>query len=167
MIKPPSLFKDYTLIFSGDPALDLPDFTPVEASDEDKQKAIDARILALKNARDTGQWPLKQGESPTLFHFASDPGLARDYFDAEVQRAHARKKPLSVQEMAVIAFRIMLRKVENAGGLKVEFEDVDGYRIVSAAFVEKLYAIPEIGRMLVQELGSLAFERMIDPLPFT
>ena len=164
MIKLPSVQRDFTLIYSGDPALDLPAFASDSASDDEKQASLEARAQALKVARETGNWPIKAGESPTLFHFTPDPGLAYDYFESEIRRGHQRKKPLSAHELAVLIFRIALRKVENIGPLKLEFEDIDGYRLVSAKFVESIYALGDVGRALVAELGALAYERIRDPI---
>jgi len=163
VIKPPSIIaKEFPLVYSGDPALDLPPFAPDAAGDDEKKSALKARLHAFKVACETGDWAAitKPGESPTVFYFTPTPGLGLDYFESTAANAARAKKPLSAQEMGALVFRIALRRVENLGKLKVDFEEVDGYRLVSATFVEALYQFGQIGRDLVSELGAAAFEHI-------
>lgn len=152
MIKPPSLQKVYTLVFSGDPALDLP---------EDAEE----KALALKNARETGNWPIRPGESPTLFHFDPVSHLV-PYIHGEVSRGK-----LIDEELAALVFRLALSKVDGFGDRKVEFErDEDGHRVIAGSSMAMFYdvgrdaGLPDLGRQIVYELGGLVFARARDPI---
>jgi len=68
VIKPPSLIREYTWIWSKDPALDSP---PNGAA----KKVLTEWERRLKNARDTGVYDgvMKAGEKPTTFGLQAIP----------------------------------------------------------------------------------------------
>lgn len=68
MIKPPSLVREYTWIWSKDPALDAP---PAGSS----KKTLTEWTRRLKNARDTGRYDgvMKAGEKATTFQLRLIP----------------------------------------------------------------------------------------------
>jgi hypothetical protein len=145
MIKLPSQQFEYTLVYSGDPALDLPSDAP-------------ARDKALEVARDTGQWATitRGGEQPTLFHVRPIVGTLLDWLAGEIQR-----RELSGPEAAVLALRLALRKVEGFGDHEVKTERADARSPALATFkiIDALYAIDGAGREIVQELGDLVLLR--------
>jgi hypothetical protein len=151
MIKPPSQQFDYTLIFSGDPSLNLP-------------SEPDARAKALEVARENGAWEpiIGAGETPTLFHVRPLGGAALDWLISE-----GRRRSSSELELHVLALRLSLTKVDGFGDHKVTTEraGTEGeFRIASMKIIDALYAIPEVGRDVVQELGGLIWRRAIGGL---
>jgi hypothetical protein len=150
MIKPPSQQFEYTLIFSGDPSLNLPANTPENPT---------ARERALEVARETGQWEalVHPGEMPTLFHVKPLGGAVFDWLVSEARRRNA-----SEAEMHVLALRLALTKVDGLGEHKVTTEAAgfEGeFRIASTKIIDALYSIEGVGRVVVQELGSLVWQR--------
>lgn len=146
MIKPPSQQFEYTLIFSGDPALNLP---------EDKEE----RAKALEVARETGQWAtvLHVGQVPTTFRVRPITGPLLDWMSGEIQR-----RKLLNHEAAPFALRLALVGIEGFGEHKVESEraGVDGeFKIATLKIIEALYSVDGVGRDVVQELGSLVMAR--------
>lgn len=152
MIKPPSLIHDYTLIYSGDPALNLP-------SDEEE------RDRALKTARETGKWDalLTGKEQPTIFHLRPIVGTALDYLIGQRERLQ-----LTDAELAVLALRLALKRVENFGEHKVvHYKDKDhGVVLASTAIIDAIYTEggAEHGRKIVGELGGLVIGKALEAL---
>ena len=152
MIKPPSIQKEYTLIFSGDPALDLPEET-------------EARDLALKVARETGNWPIKPGQEPTLFGLDPMSGMALTWMYSEMAR-----KELTQIEIAEMSLRLTLKSVTNFGSHSVTFDTGGPFRLVSSQFINTLYSFgvdlgtPNAGRTVIGELGGVAFLRAREPV---
>lgn len=148
MIKPPSQIHEYSIIFSGDSALNLP--VP-EA----------ARERALSVARETGQWDplLLAGESPTVFHVVPIHGAALDWLTGEMQR-----NGLIGAEAAALALRLALRSIDGFGEHKVKMVREDGHLLASMETINALYAIDVIGRDVVQEIGGVCFERAFSGL---
>lgn len=149
MIKAPSQQFEYTLIFSEDPALNLP------SVDAEREKALDV-------ARETGLWEplLHVGETPTLFHVRPIGGALLDWLAGEMSR-----RALSTPEACVLALRCALRSVEGFGDQKVKHERVDGFSLATMEIINSLYAIDRIvGRQIVQELGSIVLARAFEGL---
>jgi len=151
MIKPPSQQFEYTLIFSGDPSLNLP-----------SDRA--ARDKALEVARETGQWSaiLHTGEVPTIFTVRPISGALLDWVISE-----GRRRDLSEAELHVLALRAALTKVEGFGDNRVGTESAghEGeFRVATMKIVDALYAIDGIGRAVVQELGGIVWRRAIEGL---
>jgi hypothetical protein len=145
------LQNDYTVIFSGDPSLDLP---------ENK----DERARVLRVAHQTGNWDtlIKAGEKPTLFHLRHISGAARDYLDGE----NARRR-LGPAEFATLIFRLGLKRIDNLDDFKVEHEVMDGFPIAKVDIVNKLRAAVEIGDAIVAEISEVIARKTfqaIDPL---
>lgn len=153
MIRPPSIQKEYTLIYSDDPALDLP-------SDADEKERV------LKVARETGKWPVREGEKATVFTFTPLDGVVQTYIYGEIGRRN-----LNHAEIAELIFRYALRRVDNFGNEKVTFEkDGNGHRRVDDKFLNVLYAVgndagmSDLGRTIISELGALVLMRTREPL---
>lgn len=142
MIKPPSIQAEYTLIYSGDPALNLPE------SDA-------ARDHALKVMRETGEWKLVEGGQPTLFHLRPLTGTEFAWLQGE----HARRDLADV-ELAALALRLALVRIDNFGDVKVKrTTNDDGITLASLDVINALYAVADEGRVIVGELGGLVFMR--------
>jgi hypothetical protein len=144
VIKPPSLVADYTLIYSGDPALNLP------ADDAERE-----RVLEL--ARETGNWRdlLIEGDPPTLFQMRPLPGSVYDYWCGEV-----RRRELVDREAAALLFRLALTKIDNFGKLVVEHIKVDGHRIAKVDTLDQIYAaLGGTGSLVVAELANHVLHR--------
>ncbi len=154
MFLPPSVLKDYALVFSGDPALMLP-------TDEKEREA------ALTVARDTGNWTplLIAGEEPTLFYVRQLSGTTFTWMASQQKR-----KRLSQQELCELALRLALRKVENFGKFRVEFVSDDGQTLASTDVIDAIYGLgesigkTELGRDAVAELGSAVIHRATEGL---
>jgi len=145
MIKPPSIQNEYTLIYSGDPALNLPD-EPVE------------HAHALKVARETGAWPISLGHAATEFHVRPLTGSHIEWLQGEYTR-----RELTDLELAALSLRLALTKVINFGDVVVRHETHnDGHRLATRDVVNALYAVPEHGTRIVMELGSHLFVRGSD-----
>lgn len=144
MFKPKSLVSEYTLIYSGDPALDLP-------TDEAQRDAV------LKSARETGKYPIKSGEHATVFRVRPIPGTSYSWFTAEV-----RRKDLSGLEMFELAFRLALKSIDNFGDVKVKRIKVDGHELATREVLDALYTLGDVGRSIVAELGAIVTEHAAD-----
>lgn len=143
MIKPPSVQNEYTLIYSGDPALNLPE-------DEAERKRV------LDQARETGNWePLLGGEPPTLFRIRPLFGDTLNWWDGERGRLQ-----LGGLEAAALALRLTLRKVENLPGVKVELQKERGQLMVKPETIAALYeACGDEAQLVIQELSAFVIER--------
>lgn len=174
MLKAPSLQTGYTLVFSGDPALNLPAIPaalPSDASAEqvaERDAVIADRQNQLRVARETGRWDKLciAGERPTLFHLKPLSGSTYTWLASEADRRELR--PAETMELAL---RLALDSIENLGAIKVSFEkSEDGQRLVKRSVIDDLYAIgidagdAELGRAVVQELGSCVLVRAQEPL---
>ena len=144
MLTPRSLQSEYTLIYSGDPALQI----PADAA---------AAELAFRVARETGKWDalIKSGEQPTLFHVRPIPGTSWTWFLGEFNR-----RSLVQLEAAELALRLALRGVANLGEHKVKLAERDGHEIAAREAFDLLYSLGdgELGRGVVSELGSIVIQ---------
>ncbi len=144
MIKPPSVQNEYTLIYSGDPALNLP-------TDETERETV------LRVAHETGRWDALLGsESPTLFHVRPLPGTVFDWLLGERIRGN-----LTDVETWTLALRLALRRVDNFGKHEVKTaRNDDGHVLADVAIIDALYAeAGGLGRDIVAELGTAVIER--------
>jgi hypothetical protein len=154
VLKPASLQGEYSLIYSGDPSLDLPD-------DETE------RARLVRHAQRTGQWPLRAGSEPTVFHLRPMTGTMLDWWHGETVRRN-----LAGYELASLALRMTLVRIDNFGGHKVaHVKNDDGVALATDASIDALYSIdpddPSVGRTVVAELGNHVIERAtkkLDPL---
>lgn len=165
----PSLVAEYPLVFSGDPALELPaipELTPESTPEVIKQ--AQERDTQLRVARETGDWPriTRSGEQPTVFWCRQIHGMALTWLQGEAVRGE-----LGNAEGTELAFRLALVRVENLGGLKVKTERFDDQVLVSETTLNTIYDIgrdanlPELGRAIVLELGGLALLRAMQGVP--
>jgi hypothetical protein len=148
IIKPPSQQSEYSLIFSGDPSLNLP-ADPA------------AREKALEIARERGDWaPLvAPGETPTVFHLRPIAGALFDWAISECQR----RKTLDPETYA-FALRLALVKIDNFGDHKIKLERAGHereFKIASSETLDALYAVEGVGRQVVQELGEIVWGKAI------
>jgi hypothetical protein len=153
MIHQPSLKPkaETTLIYSRDPALNLP---------EDP----DARAKALEVARDTGKWSelLGPGAQPTYFHIRIPTGATWNYLAGEIMRQR-----MLDSEAAAFALRVALIKVDNFGDHKVDrvVDQVHGETMAGKAIINAIYTeAGEYGRDIVEELGTYVLERGKNPI---
>lgn len=169
MLKAPSLQHRYTLVFSEDPALDLP-VVPELAHDATQEQRDEAEKLEkerehkLKVARETGRWDdlCRPGMEPTLFTFEPITGTTLTWLQGE-----ARRRNLGNEEGIELAFRLSLRDVTNLGKFKVDDVVEDGRRLATAATIDALYALGReagdatLGRRLIIELGVVVYARAV------
>jgi hypothetical protein len=111
VIKPPSLIREYTWIWSRDPALNAPDPSdkPPAGSPPDVLKAWDERLAdwdrRMEQARDTGQYDgvLKPGERPTRFTIRSIPADLWMYLGGLVSDGSIKRPewPIWVARLAI------------------------------------------------------------------
>lgn len=147
MLTAPSLQNEFALVFSGDPALDLP-------ADETE------RNEALRRARETGNWPLLAGAEPTLFKCRPLTGAPVTWLIGESGR-----RRLSQQELFELAFRMALTGVTNLGSLKVKHTlSEDGHKLVDSATLAAIYAIGDgsVGHQVVIEIGAEVLGRAME-----
>lgn len=156
MIKPPSLQSEFDLVFSEDPALDLPD------ASTDEGKAERDRLLRV--GRETGKWPIKPGETPTLFRIEPLTGLALEYVDGEIIRSR-----LTEPEVRTLIFRLGVKKIENLD-VALTYTKIDGRRALSDETTDailgigKAEGVPEVGRAIVNQIGILIWNRSREPV---
>lgn len=159
MIKPPSQQFPYTLVYSGDPALNLP-----TDPDGDEARTKLLRAKALEVARDTGDWTalIHTGEVPTLFTVRPITGALLDWMMSE-----ARRRESTAAEVHVFALRVALTKIDGFGDARVETAPAgrEGeFRIATMKIIDALYAVEGVGRDVVQELGSIVWQRALEGL---
>lgn len=160
MIKPRSLTKETTWIWSQDPALDTP---PADAPDE----ARDVWIDRLRIARATNQWDglIKAGEKPTRFSVRIIPGT---YWRALLDSfAVGKYGPSSIAAMSV---RLALRSVSDlidAEGrpVNVEFSDISGFGPCAKQAVVDV--LDSFSPAIVIELADFIAERQNQPGPLS
>ena len=161
MIKAPSLVREYTWIWSGDPALDAP---PDHA--DAKQKKAWAK--KLENAQDYGTWDalLKPGQKPTRFTLRIVPGsLWRELGDG--YRA-GRFGDASVNALTV---RLALKGIsdlttdENGNSTEVSVEFAEMGALGSIAKQEIVDVLDAFSPMIVNELANYIAKRQAAPSP--
>lgn len=152
MLRPPSLQHEYTLIFSGDPALVLP---------EDPEE----RANALRVARETGKWDalIQAGQQPTMFHVRPLPQSTFRWLIGE-----ATRRNLQGFEMTILALRLALRRIDNFGthSGKVQLEKNDEQQLAKIDVIDALFNVDpddvDVGRRVVDELGTEILRRAGD-----
>ena len=157
MLAAPSLQNEYTLCFSGDPALDLPAL-PAE-DDPGHAAAVAAREIKLKNARETGSWPIKPGETPTIFRFKPVGGSAVRWWSGQSQR-----ESLSALEDIELMFRLALVGVDGLPGVTMQHDKRGKFPLVTIATMDQIYA-SGAGPAAVVELGAYIAERSLGGVP--
>jgi hypothetical protein len=173
MLRLPSVQFEYTLVFSGDPALNLPEVPDLAEEEADPAVLAKHKELAtergrlLRVARETGNWGalLHAGAEPTMFQMRPIHGMALVYLSGEATRGQFVKA-----ETVALAFRLALMRIDNLGGLQVkrDAKAANGLGLVTAATMEKIYDIgldlgtPQLGRSVVAELGEIVLERALE-----
>lgn len=162
---PPSLQREYTLCFSGDPALDLPELPEIDrdtasaAEIEAFDKIAADREVKLKAARDHGTWPVRAGQRATLFRFRQVGGSAVRWWFGESQRQR-----MSAVEDIELMFRLALVGIDNIEGVTVRHDKSGKFPLVSVATMDEIYA-SGAGPAAVLELGTVVAERAIGGVP--
>ena len=158
MIKPQSVQNEYSLIFSGDPALSLP---------EDPEE----RTRVLRIAQQTGNWTalVVPGQVPTVFHFRNLEHSDIAWLDGEHQLSTEHGRPLGNIEYLTLAVRLALRSVDNFGTHKVEHKQLGSQRkVATAAIVNAIHAAAgKLGPELLTEFAVHIINRgsgQLDPL---
>ena len=161
MLAAPSLQHPFTLCFSGDAALDLPAVPPAPPNETPEQMAVreGPRNLALKNARETGNWPIKPGETPTIFRFRPVGGSAVHWWSGQSQR-----ESLSALEDIELMFRLALDGIDGLPGVTVQHDKRGKFPLVTVATMDQIYA-SGAGSAAVIELGAYIAERSIGGVP--
>jgi len=151
MLAPPSLQSEYALVYSGDPALNLP-------ADETE------RANALRISRETGRWAsiTHVGQEHTAFLFRPIHGVARTWMANQ-----ARAKELTPDAVIELVFRLALVRVDNLPGLQLKHERVDGLPLLTLASMDQLYSLGtgDLGRDVVIELGDVVLTRTLQGVP--
>lgn len=149
MIKPASLVNDFTLIWSADPALDLP-ADPVE------------RARMLKVARETGDWPLREGQQPTAFQFHDLTREEIGWWRGECESSTIHGRPLSDVESSDLLLRLAIRGIDNFGKVKIERKQAaKGIQLAKPDFIEALHAAAPTA---LGEFADVLIERMKEHL---
>lgn len=150
MIKSPSLVNEYTLIYSGDPALSLPE-DPTE------------RERVLRVARETGDWkPILGGQGePTLFHFRQLTRTDLGWLHGEGQHSTEHGRPLSPLEFNDLVIRLAIRSVDNFGSHKVERKQIKRDRwLATTDIVEAIHSEGgKLGAAILGEFSDFIIER--------
>lgn len=154
----PSLQNDYTFISVADPALTWPEV--------DESAAVDVRALQIKEreraitvARETGEYPVREGQAPVTYRLRQIKGTTFDWF-----QGHIRREQLGELESQAFLMRLGLVEVDGLGKVSVGTpERVDGHIIAPAAIVDVLYEM--VGRGIVAEIAGHLFGRATAPLP--
>lgn len=147
MITPVTRPAHYFLVWSRDPALELP------ADDEERRKA-------LSQARETGDWEplIKPGEKPTLFkcrHLDRDVLWEWDQY----RDKNGNDKSATLKGWSLLV-RAALEDVHNFGGVKLPKRVKDHetqLMVVPATFLTNFSG--DIVDVLVLELGMAILER--------
>lgn len=156
MIKIPSTFKEYSAIYSRDPALaqspiapDGKDATPDAVAKY--EAAVKERAHKMRVARETGDYSSLRVEGagePTLFQMRQ---LTADAY------AYIIGHGGSDIDTNVLAFRYALRSVVNWPGAEVTLADHPQLgQIASLSFFDKLGVPPQLAVAIAIELGDLA-----------
>lgn len=160
MIKPRSLTRETTWIWSQDPALDAPPADAPEAAQE-------AWALRLKVARDTNQWDgvIKPGEKPTRFSVRIIPGT---HWRALLDSFAAGK--IGPSSIAAMSVRLALRSVADltdaeGRAIVVEFADISGFGPCAKQKVVDVLDSYSAG--IVLELADFVAERQNQPGPLS
>lgn len=121
MIKPVSLQGNYTMVWSLDPSLDLPEYADDPQLDDAanklaREKVERERARLLRIARQTGNWTeiTKPGEHPTYFTFGHLTHNEFSWIGGEIQR-----KGMGGHEANDLFFLVAIRQIENFGDVKV------------------------------------------------
>jgi hypothetical protein len=151
MIKAPSVQREYTFIWSGDPALSLP-------TDDDE------RARVLKVSRDTGDWsPLvAAGKQPTLFTLAHLSRTEIGWWEGERSNSPRNGgRPLSSMEASDLLVRLALHSVENFKG-SVQRRNAGPVSLADESIINAIFE--KFGAGALAELADAIVERALNPI---
>lgn len=153
MIKTPSLQSGFALVWSGDPALKLPE----DAAERER---------ALKQASETGNWAplIAEGQQPSVFHFEALTRAELGWWDGERRHSAAFGRPLSPIETNDLLIRVALRRVDNFGAIKVERVTIGGIGQADPRVIE---AINAAAPTALAEFADAIIERSRNPRPLS
>lgn len=159
MIKPPSLQTDYTFISAGDPALQWPEVDENAPADEAAAQ-VKERERAITTARDTGQYPIREGQTPVMYRLRQIKGSAFDWF-----QGHIKREQLGDLEAQALLMRMGLVEIDGLGKVSVGTPVKLTPTVLAAPseIVDVLYE--SVGRMVVAEIAIHLFGRATTPLP--
>ncbi len=151
MIKPPSVQREYTLVWSGDPALSLPE--------DDAERA---RVLS--EARLTGNWSplIAEGQQPTMFHFKDLTRAEFGWWDGERGHSSRHNRPLGALEMCDLAIRLALRSVDNFGTHKVTRKQHGPVWLCDDSIINAINDQAGTGPLI--EFADVVLERAANPI---
>ena len=167
MLIPPSITTDYSMMYSGDPALDAPEAPPMDSSPDivscyELAKAEWAHRLTV--ARETGNWGgmIKAGHRPTVFRMRQIPGTIRRRL-LDLCGGEMSSRPT---EFTSLCFRAAIVGIENLGDEKAKVErahdPILNASIATSTIVDRL---DDIHLGIVGELGEAVLMRAIRPHP--
>lgn len=158
MIKPPSLQTDYTFISAGDPALQWPEVDENAPADEAAAQ-VKERERAITTARDTGQYPIREGMTPVTYRLRQIKGTTFDWF-----QGHIKREQLGELESHALLMRLGLVEVDGLGKVSVGTPaKIAGHIVAPEDIVDVLYE--KVGRAVVMEIAAHLFGRATTPLP--
>ncbi len=153
MIKSPSIQHEFSLVWSGDPALSLPEKTDENA--EERTRIIEA-------AQATGVWPIAEGQQPTLFHFKDPSRTDLGWWDGERTFSAKLQRPLSSIEASDLILRLTLRGVDNFGKHKVSRRQHGPVWLADESIINAIS--DEAGHEPLAEFASVILERVRNPI---
>jgi hypothetical protein len=172
MFTPASVKREVTLCSVFDEALDLPVVPDVDESTLTEEqlgahkKLVERYEAAVRTARETQNWPVKDGEKPTYFKFREIQGPTLTWWQGECERRQFKQ-----QESFELMFRLALTGLKNCPGVDLKFEKREGEQLVRRDALEPIYNIgrdvgrPALGRMIILELGGLVAARAVSGVP--
>lgn len=168
MIKPPSLQSTYTFVWSQDPALELPE-VPLVGTDAQRAAVELERGRILRVARQTGNYPLAEGQQPTVFHLRNLERSDISWINGEQGNSTEHGRPLSGLEADDLTVRLALTSIDNFGAHKLERKRLGSQRhVTTSETINALYAaVGEHGNDLIFEIARHIVQRangVIDPL---
>lgn len=162
MIKPLSVQRTYSLIWSGDPALSRPVQTEGQ-SDDDHAAVVEAFSRALSIARDTGDWRsvVAPGKRPVVYQMRQVKPSQFDWCEGTIHRLK-----LGGMEAQAMLFRLALSQVDGLDGAHIkEREPFEGQLLAPVDVYDTI--VEQFGYPVVVELADIVYARCKQPLrPF-
>lgn len=162
MFKLPSIVKEYSAVYSGDPSLVQAPTRPegkaaTDETIEQFEKALKEHEHRLNVARETGDYSallIEGAGEPTLFQMRQ---LTADAFAYLIGQVYPREGNIATN---ALAFRFALRSVSNLGEAKVKIVEHDKLGpIASLSFFDKAGMPAELAMSIATELGDLVLDK--------
>ena len=165
MLRPLSVQRPYTAFFSGDPAIIPAPPEPAKDADEEtkktyeRQKKEHARLLELALA--TSQWQEICVPGDTITTFKLRPLKTDEYGALCSMLVNRVEQPFEVWKLA---FQLALQDCSPLlDGVEVKFTEHPRWgRIATTSFLDEIGLKPEVGAMVVMEIGQLVYKRSRD-----